>query len=297
MKIIDSFLFFNEFDMVKLRINYLKDVVDYFIVSESDHTFSGTPKPYYFDLIMDSFPEDVQTKIIRIKHSVDSKIQLQHIQMPGISDYNNSAIWRRERAQRELITESLHQFSADDFFILSDVDEIPNKEILLQTANIFNETKLDFTLGAVVHSFMYSFVNYASSSFVGPVFSSIRRAIADGCDLLRSRRSLGNLVFNAGWHFSYFGTVYDIQNKIKAYSHQEFNKEELLAESNLAQILHNRKSIFDSNLTLRDYSINEFPEELKAVIIKVFNKNMYQKIPEDPCIQEFFSSKIQAHLN
>ena len=32
MKIIDSFLFHNEFDMLKLRLEYLRDFVDYFVI-------------------------------------------------------------------------------------------------------------------------------------------------------------------------------------------------------------------------------------------------------------------------
>ena len=41
MKIIDSFLFHNEFDMLKLRLEYLRDSVDYFVISECNYTFSG----------------------------------------------------------------------------------------------------------------------------------------------------------------------------------------------------------------------------------------------------------------
>ena len=39
MKIIDSFLFHNEFDMLKLRLEYLRDFVDYFFISECNYTF------------------------------------------------------------------------------------------------------------------------------------------------------------------------------------------------------------------------------------------------------------------
>ena len=45
----DSFQFFNELDILKLRMNVLKDVVDYFVISESTVTFSGDPKPLYYN--------------------------------------------------------------------------------------------------------------------------------------------------------------------------------------------------------------------------------------------------------
>ena len=68
MKVIDSFIFFNEINMLKLRLNYLNDVVDYFLISESNYTFSGNPKPYYLDEILKELPDDITNKIIRIKY-------------------------------------------------------------------------------------------------------------------------------------------------------------------------------------------------------------------------------------
>ena len=41
MKIYDSFLFFNELDLLEIRLELLYDKVDYFIISECDSSFSG----------------------------------------------------------------------------------------------------------------------------------------------------------------------------------------------------------------------------------------------------------------
>ena len=35
MKLIDTFLFFNELDLLEIRLKYLDSVVDYFIITES----------------------------------------------------------------------------------------------------------------------------------------------------------------------------------------------------------------------------------------------------------------------
>ena len=42
--IVDAFIFNNEFDILKARIDYLKDVVDYFVIVESNTTFTGNRK-------------------------------------------------------------------------------------------------------------------------------------------------------------------------------------------------------------------------------------------------------------
>ena len=48
MKIFDSFLFYNELDVLELRLNILNDVVDYFVLSESPMTLSGNPTPLLY---------------------------------------------------------------------------------------------------------------------------------------------------------------------------------------------------------------------------------------------------------
>ena len=39
--LIDSFLFFNEAELVELRVEYLEKIVDYFVVVEADITHQG----------------------------------------------------------------------------------------------------------------------------------------------------------------------------------------------------------------------------------------------------------------
>ena len=45
--IIDNFMFNNEKELLELRYHMLKDVVDYFVLSEGNHTYTGEPKPFY----------------------------------------------------------------------------------------------------------------------------------------------------------------------------------------------------------------------------------------------------------
>lgn len=39
--LIDCFMFFNEYDIVEGRLEYLYDTVDYFVVVEADHTLDA----------------------------------------------------------------------------------------------------------------------------------------------------------------------------------------------------------------------------------------------------------------
>ena len=49
MKIYDCFNFFNELDLLEIRLNTLKDSVDYFVIVESNVTHSGQFKPLYYE--------------------------------------------------------------------------------------------------------------------------------------------------------------------------------------------------------------------------------------------------------
>ena len=42
----DCFLYFDEKELLELRVEILKDVVDGFIITDGNLTFKGDPKPY-----------------------------------------------------------------------------------------------------------------------------------------------------------------------------------------------------------------------------------------------------------
>ena len=47
-KVFDSIIFFNELELLEMRLNILGDVVDHFVITESPYTVSGNEKPLYY---------------------------------------------------------------------------------------------------------------------------------------------------------------------------------------------------------------------------------------------------------
>ena len=45
-KIYDCFPFFNEYDLLELRLTESYGHTDYFVIAESNKTFTGNPTPY-----------------------------------------------------------------------------------------------------------------------------------------------------------------------------------------------------------------------------------------------------------
>ena len=65
VKIIDCFIFYNELDLLYYRLSTLYDIVDYFIIIESTHTFSGKEKKLFLNenlILFDKF----KSKIIHL---------------------------------------------------------------------------------------------------------------------------------------------------------------------------------------------------------------------------------------
>ena len=71
MKVYDGFTFYNELDMLRVRLVEHSPFVDSFILVEGDRTFSGQSKPSYFDPMDDRFKE-FRHKIIHVKAALNA---------------------------------------------------------------------------------------------------------------------------------------------------------------------------------------------------------------------------------
>ena len=147
MKIYDAFLFFNELDLLELRLELLYNYVDYFIISECDYTFSGLPKPFYFEENKDIFSR-FKDKIIHIKHHNSNEIDsftnpYGDLEQENFDRYNaiikyydtikhssktsyGKPWWCRDLLQREYVSLGMDKCSDDDIIIFGDLDEFPD---------------------------------------------------------------------------------------------------------------------------------------------------------------------------
>jgi beta-1,4-mannosyl-glycoprotein beta-1,4-N-acetylglucosaminyltransferase len=144
MKIYNIFTFFNEIELLKFRIDYLKNVVDYFVIVEADESFSGIPKKQNFCL--DDFDPEVRSKIrysyISYPNEIDFPVKITEKGNP-----NNRRAWAREWYSRSRLSDGLYDAEPEDMIILSDVDEVMYQELLQKTnwsglSNLLEEHKV-----------------------------------------------------------------------------------------------------------------------------------------------------------
>ena len=121
MKIYDCFTFYNEFELLELRLETLWDVVDYFVIVEADRTFTNKPKEYNLLNRRNELAKYL-SKIRYVRARYDQ-------QFKGVGD------WSIEIFQRNLIVRGLPDAAPDDLIFISDLDEIPAPDIFSRIQN------------------------------------------------------------------------------------------------------------------------------------------------------------------
>ena len=115
--LIDAFPFFNELDILELRLAELSSIVDRFVIVEANRTHKGTLKPLYYAENKARFAE-WEKKIV-------------HVICPLPDDGADlPAIRRREMMQRNAILEGVRDCADDDVIMISDADEIPRMHLV-----------------------------------------------------------------------------------------------------------------------------------------------------------------------
>jgi hypothetical protein len=108
-RVFDCFPFFNELDILEIRLHELSPVVDRFVLAEATTTFSGAPKPLHF--------------LENRKRFAAFADRITHIVVENVPQNVRSA-WDRRRHQVDALMRGLGEAKADDLVLLSDVDEI-----------------------------------------------------------------------------------------------------------------------------------------------------------------------------
>lgn len=205
--IYDCCMFYNELDMLLLRMHILRDAVDFHVICEAAETHSGKPKPYYFAQERHRFAE-FEDKII-------------YVQVDSLSDGTRDN-WQREAYHRSQIGRGLTACYPDDLIIVGDCDEIINPDVIPQIGD---------AAGLTLDLYYYRFTLKARA-FWG--IGASRYGIMADPGGIRTNAAGGAQIEGGGWHFSYFMTPQGVADKIGAFMHSDFVK----LDNRLADVLY-----------------------------------------------------------
>lgn len=250
-KVIDHILFNDELELLKIRLKILAPVVDLFIVYESCYTFTGQSK-----LPFATKNRDELSCIVAMEKRLQTQID-------SLPPHKNP--WRNEQQQRDKMTQNIYPGQIN---ILGDVDEIPSREIIELVAALPDSAFpiTNFQTQYYYDTYTRFFQPVGNSNFV---IDSKRTATQ-----IRKRRNKFNPIFG-GWHFSCFGGIDVLENKLKSFSHQELEWTRESLQTDLQQgtdFVRDRKR---DNL-IRLTSNDDIPEYVWKNLTGEYRKNPFE---------------------
>jgi len=274
-KVIDTFIFGGELEILKMRLDYLYDSVDYFVFSEANKTHTGEPKELTFLSNIEMF-ESYKDKI----HYVIYEPDITNLNLKVTpEDIFKSDLWKLERTQRNQVHSKVMELSDQSTMILhSDCDEFPDKtkfdELREMTKDLFLEV-----VSLEQPTYYYSPINLLEMSWYGTVAFNHQTLInLSDYFSVRENRFQSKHLENAGWHFSFFATPEKIKHKIQTYTHQEYNTPEIVNIETIKNKIYNGLDVLNrSDVKINKLSeiSSEFPMEFHRH--ELFFKNTFDR--------------------
>lgn len=218
--LVDCFPYFNEKELLELRIRTLEDYVDGFLIADANLTHRGDPKEFTcVDTIRElGLPED--------------KIQVLHVELPSKKEVADP--WIRERGQRDALGIGLHMMPEDTIYICSDCDEIVNPQQLEAISEVVRGAE-----DKIVKLSMSMHYGRADKQLITPdgKLHNWRNAFVSTVGLLKKGGTLSSMRadtdciyfgdLDAGWHFSWMGDSARRLKKLKSYAHWETDRPDI----------------------------------------------------------------------
>ncbi len=266
----DCIPFFNELDILKLRMQIMAPYVDFFVIEEASVTFSGEAKSMIFAENRQLFAEfEDKIRYVAVEDSP----------MEGVTTHE------RDKYQKNQLIRAMGDCRPEDIIIFSDVDEIPKPETLVYVIEHFEAGKIYHLAQRMFYCFLNmeevsgnllsitgEFPNVEKRQWLGTKICSFADIPEAGIVFLREvpptdKRSVR--VPEGGWHFGYMGgdgerdVAKRIGEKVQAAAHSEYNSKRYLNEA--VDRLLCGEDIFDRDAKFVRVQIDEsFPAYLRT---------------------------------
>jgi len=215
MKIYDCFTFYNEYDLLELRLKEHWNHVDYFVIAEANKTHQGHNKPFLLEENWSRFA-DFHDKII-------------HIKVNDMPTHPNA--WVLENYQRDALSRGLINANVNDIIVVSDCDELMRKETF---EFMRNDNRNVWTCRSPMFYYKINYMMISPQSYFINAVATRKGLNVTPQAMRNATLQFSQLPYNysqpdlhviqhAGWHFTYFGNTEHAANKLRNFAHQESN--------------------------------------------------------------------------
>lgn len=273
--VIDAFRFFNEFDILLLRLKTLWEYVDYFVITESNYTHSGQPKKLNFDLNKELFSEFKSKIIYNPIIDVPQEFPYEDFLTPYRLNWNkidpnskhpfkeNSLSYKREAFERDEMIRGVMQiqesWKKNTIIMSSDLDEIPNPELLKNLSWVKDNKLYVLEQRAFMYRINWLYMEnwYGTRIFNTSYLHSKTRSLHE----IHAERRNVIYVKNGGWHFTWIGDEKKFSEKLSAQPETIFNTFERQKE--IKEIIARGEDPFGREIELVPIKIDKsFPKPI-----------------------------------
>jgi len=261
--LIDAFTYFNEKELVELRIKYLNQIVDYFVIIESNITFTGKKKKW-------NFPEILKNNLKEFSHKIQYhqlNIKLEDIKNEEswiIDNIKGDDFWRIENFQRNYIKKACKNFKEDDILIISDLDEIPSiKKLNFILSSDFKKIS---PVALEQHLFHLDCNFLRLESWRGSIVTTINLCNNFSPQKFRRSRNRISHFTDGGWSFSSFGGYERVKEKIESYAHSEHNSDKFKSLEHITNCQKTGADLFHRKIKSKKINKTFFPNDLLKIM-------------------------------
>jgi len=256
MKIFDCFMYFDEDLILDLRLNYLDNFVDKFVIIESKYNHNGDIRKPLFDIKkFEKFEKKIIYHLIDHEPKNLKKIFDNETKEKQTNKKIMNAL-KRENYQRNFIINGLSEAEDEDWIIISDLDEIPNLELnnirgTRKRFIFFKQLMIYYKLNLMLENFPW--VGSKACKKKDLKSPQWLRNIKDRnypwwrIDRFFSDTKYSNIEFfnKGGWHFSYVKDPKNIEKKLKSYLHHAEYDQNSLGEKKIEELIKQKKAIYN----------------------------------------------------
>lgn len=201
-KVIDTFMFNTELDVLRCRLYEIADAVDYVIAVEAEVDHQDHPKPFVLTEHLDEFAE-----------WQDKLIVVQAKGLPTAEEAPDP--WAREHAQRERVVDGLNlipDLQPDDIVLHGDLDEIPTA-VAARNVRPAGMVSFDMACYSMAVDWQHP------QRWRGTVAAKVRNIRTFSA--MRDARNFAPSLPAAGWHLGWLGGQEAQLRKLGAFCHPE----------------------------------------------------------------------------
>jgi len=272
MKIYDCFGFFNELDLLELRLEMMAPIVDHFVITEYTITYKGDPKPLYYNENKERYKK-FEGKII---HQVIDDVPMDYVNLSldmGKDELHTQVIDRVMKMThfpkthvpyginsygKECVIRALGECADGDIIMYSDLDEIPNNVTVQQIIENFDHRNIYNLRQKMYYYYMNCEKNEMwNGGWLMDWHNFNKIPVSE-----QKVKRYGEFVYNGGWHFGFLGGSEGIRAKMMTCDEPSFNIPELL--KNIEYRVENCQTcgvdIYNRSAKFNFVSVEEMPQ-------------------------------------